>query len=189
MKNFLCCYSYYAYFIFFRKKIEKCVRERKKTETLKLIYWLRNLVLDIHWLNHWLWLVPDGSYAWLLNFLSSGEGFVFLWKNVLPKLSKLTDLPNVSIREKVGGNIDLPKVIKMDINFELLKVSKMTSFKIFISPVMEKLEHQIWTAGKHHWKSFTGYLPQEVVISLAYNHLTNLFISSYRGATVIKFEQ
>ena len=113
----------------------------------------------------------------------------FLWKNVLPKLSKITDLPNVSIREKVGGNIDLPKVIKMDINFELLKVSKMTSFKIFISPVMEKLEHQIWTAGKHHWKSFTGYLPQEVVISLAYNHLTNLFISSYRGATVIKFEQ
>ena len=94
--------------------------------------------------------MPDGSYAWLLNFLSSGEGFVFLWKNVLPKLSKITDLPNVSIREKVGGNIDLPKVIKMDINFELLKVSKMTSFKIFISPVMEKLEHQIWTAGKHH---------------------------------------
>ena len=94
--------------------------------------------------------MPDGSYAWLLNFLSSGEGFVFLWKNALPKLSKITDLPNVSIREKVGGNIDLPKVIKMDINFELLKVSKMTSFKIFISPVMEKLEHQIWTAGKHH---------------------------------------
>ena len=94
--------------------------------------------------------MPDGSYAWLLNFLLSGEGFVFLWKNVLPKLSKITDLPNVSIREKVGGNIDLPKVIKMDINFELLKVSKMTSFKIFISPVMEKLEHQIWTAGKHH---------------------------------------
>ena len=91
----------------------------------------------------------------------------FLWKNVLPKLSKITDLPHVNIREKVGVNIDLRKVIKMDINFELLKVSKMTSFKIFISPVMEKLEHQIWTAGKHHRKSFTGYLPQEVVISLA----------------------
>ena len=30
--------------------------------------------------------------------------------------------------------------------------------------------------------------PQAVVMSLA-NHLTNLFISSYRGASVIKFKQ
>ena len=29
-------------------------------------------------------------------------------------------------------------------------------------------------------------LLQAVVISLAHNHVTNLFISSYRGATVIK---
>ena len=34
-------------------------------------------------------------------------------------------------------------------------------------------------------------LPQEVVMSLPHNHvaLTNLFISSYRGATVFKFGQ
>ena len=44
----------------------------------------------------------------------------------------------------------------------MLKVSKMTSLKIYMSPVMEKPAH---------------------------NHLTNLFISSYRGAAVIKFEQ
>ena len=30
-------------------------------------------------------------------------------------------------------------------------------------------------------------LPQAVVMSLAHDHMTNLFISSYRGATVIKF--
>ena len=30
---------------------------------------------------------------------------------------------------------------------------------------------------------------QVVVMTLAYNHMTNLFISSYRGATVIKFGQ
>ena len=36
-----------------------------------------------------------------------------------------------------------------------------------------------------------GTLPQEVVTSLPHNHmiLTNLFISSYREATVLKFGQ
>ena len=32
-----------------------------------------------------------------------------------------------------------------------------------------------------------GTPPQVVVMSLAHNHVTNLFISSYRGATVIRF--
>ena len=32
-----------------------------------------------------------------------------------------------------------------------------------------------------------GTPPQAVVISLAYNHVTDLFNSSYKGATVIKF--
>ena len=31
--------------------------------------------------------------------------------------------------------------------------------------------------------------PQAAVMSLAHNHLTNLFISSYRGAAFIKFKQ
>ena len=36
-----------------------------------------------------------------------------------------------------------------------------------------------------------GALPQDLVMSLPHNHLTltNLFISSYRGATVIEFGQ
>ena len=32
-----------------------------------------------------------------------------------------------------------------------------------------------------------GTPPQAVVMTLAHNHMTNLFILSYRGATVIKF--
>ena len=32
-------------------------------------------------------------------------------------------------------------------------------------------------------------LPQAVVMSLAHQNLTNLFISSYRGAAAIKFKQ
>ena len=34
-----------------------------------------------------------------------------------------------------------------------------------------------------------GTLPQVVVMPLAHNHLTNHFISSYRGAAIIKFGQ
>ena len=37
-------------------------------------------------------------------------------------------------------NFDLPKVSKTTINFEQLKDSKMTSLKINISPVMERLD-------------------------------------------------
>ena len=37
-------------------------------------------------------------------------------------------------------SFDLPKFNKMNINFELLKVSKMANLKINISPVTKKLE-------------------------------------------------
>ena len=33
----------------------------------------------------------------------------------------------------------------------------MTCLKICVSPVMKKLETQIWTAGKPHLKGTTGY--------------------------------
>ena len=44
----------------------------------------------------------------------------------------------------------------MTINFDLLKVKKMTSLKIYISQIMEKLEHQIRTSGKPHSKGSIG---------------------------------
>ena len=37
-------------------------------------------------------------------------------------------------------NSDLPKVSKININFELVKGSKISSLKIYISSVMEELE-------------------------------------------------
>ena len=45
--------------------------------------------------------------------------------------------------------LDLPQVSEININFELLKGSKMTSLKIYISSVTEKLETSIWTPNKH----------------------------------------
>ena len=56
------------------------------------------------------------SYAWFLNFLSNGEGLDrFSRPNVLPKVSKVTDLSKTSKGE-------------IRVNFDLLKVSKMTKF-------------------------------------------------------------
>ena len=72
-------------------------------------------------------------------------------------------------------NFDFPEVSKMTKIFGMLKVSKQNDqFKnLYISS---------------HGVAF-GAPPQEVLKSLPHNHmtLTNLFISSYRGATVIKF--
>ena len=50
---------------------------------------------------------------------------------------------------------------------------------------------QIWTAGKPHSKGSIGYSASGDVSSLPHNYVTlaNLFISSYRGATVIKIGQ
>ena len=83
----------------------------------------------------------------------------------------------------------LLKVSKIYINFELLKVSKTTSLNIYPSPVMEMLE----TSILGHLiniieKVLLGTPSQMVVMSLAHNHLTILFILSYRGAAVIKFK-
>ena len=79
----------------------------------------------------------------------------------------------------------------MTTNFELLKITKMSSLKIYISSVMEKLETKFGQQVNLIQRILLGTPPQEVVTSLLYNHviLTNLFISSYRGAIVIKFGQ
>ena len=65
------------------------------------------------------------SYAWFLNLLSNGGLDCF-------------SRPNCDLRKPVKiktkkVNLDLPKVSKMTIIFELLKVSKTTSLKINIS--------------------------------------------------------
>ena len=70
----------------------------------------------------------------------------------------------------------LPKLSEM--------TTKMTTLKIYISPVMEKLE--TITLGQQVnliQRVLLGTLPQEVLTSVPHIHvtLTNLFISSHRG--------
>ena len=74
----------------------------------------------------------------VLEFLSNREGLSFMTCLSQTQLNNC-DLPKVSKREE-RVNFGLSKVSKININFELLKVTKMTHLKIYISPVKEKLE-------------------------------------------------
>ena len=76
----------------------------------------------------------------VLEFLSNGESLNRSSRHVSPKLSKITVACSKSVKGPNRINFDLPKVSKININFELLKVCNMTSLKIYISPVTEKLE-------------------------------------------------
>ena len=78
------------------------------------------------------------SHGWFLNVLSNEEGLnCFLQSSVFLKLSK------IAVTCPSGINLDLPKVSKTTINFELLKVSKITSLKIYVSLVMDKQVNDI----------------------------------------------
>ena len=54
-------------------------------------------------------------------------------------------------------SLDLPKVNKMNINFELFKVSKMTNLKIYLSPVTKNLETLNLDSRLTSLKGFLGY--------------------------------
>ena len=92
----------------------------------------------------------------------------------------------------------MAQVSKITINFELLKISKMTNLKIYLS-IFISIYIYISSQGEARYIKFghqiniiervpLGTLSQAVVMSLAHNHLKNLFISNYRGAAVIKFK-
>ena len=130
------------------------------------------------------------SYAQFLNFLSNDEDLdCYLWPNILPKVSKITVIYPELVKINSWVNFDLPKVSKMSINFKLLKVSKITSLKI--SSQGEVRNIKFGQQVNLIQRVSLGTLPQEVVISQPHNHvtLTNLFVSIYRGDTVIKFWQ
>ena len=134
----MCLYSYHAYFILSGKS-EKCVTKRKE----RLNLWS----LLIGELSSWFQLTESWKmicarpYAWFLKILSSRGGLdCFLLPNVLPKLSKITVTCLKALKWMSRVNFDLPKVGRMTINFEQLKVSKITDLKIYISQVMEKVE-------------------------------------------------
>ena len=80
----------------------------------------------------------------------------------------------------------MPKVSKININFELLKVSKITSLKIYIFSHREA--RSIKFGQQVNTERVPLGTPQAVVMALTHNQVTNLFISSYKGATV-KFGQ
>ena len=82
----------------------------------------------------------------------------------------------------------MPKVRKLNINSELLRVSKITNLKIYVSS-QEEARNIKFGQQVNIERVPLGTPPQAVVMTLAHNHVTNLFISSYRGATVIKFGQ
>ena len=78
-------------------------------------------------------------YVWVLNFYQT-EGWIVFCSMFLPKCRKMTVTCPESVKKTDWVNIDLPKVSKMNIKLKLIKVSKMASLKIHISPVTEKLE-------------------------------------------------
>ena len=119
-KTFFCLHSYRAYFIL-SVKSEKRVTERNKRQS---IYWLTKPVFDSCRLGN---LMPL-----ILEFLSNGEGLDRFSRHVLPTLSKITVTCPKQVKRPNRMNFDLPQVSKININFELLKVSKMTSLKIYI---------------------------------------------------------
>ena len=82
----------------------------------------------------------------------------------------------------------MPKVRKLNINSELLRVSKITNLKIYVSS-QEEARNIKFGQQVNIERVPLGTPLQAVVMSLAHNHMTNLFILSYRGATVIKFGQ
>ena len=81
-------------------------------------------------------------------------------------------------------NFYLPQV-----NFELLKDSEMASLKIYFSSHEEARNSKFGQLINMIERVLLDTLSQAVVMSLAHQNLTNLFILSYRGAAVIKFKQ
>ena len=96
-------------------------------------------------------------------------------------------MPKVGKNEQVGSILTFPK--SEAINVELLIVSKMTSLKIYISSHGEARNIKFGQLVNLIQRVPLATLSWEVVMSLPHNHatLTNLFISRYREAVVIKF--
>ena len=140
-------------------------------------YWLKRPVLVSCWLDHWKWLMPDFMHM-VLEFLSNVEGLNRFLLYVLPKLGKITvTCPEWTKRTK-KSELCLAQSQQNDL-FENLCISIHGEARNI------KLGHQINIIERVP----LGTPPQAVVMSLVHNHLTNLFISSYRGAAVIEFKQ
>ena len=156
MYNFLCHYSYHAYFTLLHKS-EKSVTERNKRLSLWSLFinWGIQPVLD----SYWLFIKQRGGFDW------------FLQPTVLPRRSKIPDPPKVSKNNPVGSILSCSKTAKWPV-WKSIYLQSRTSYK-----------HQIWTVDKPHLKGSIGSPPQEILMPLPHIHVTsiNLFVSSHRG--------
>ena len=166
-------------------KISKNVLQ-KEIEHIKPIYWLRKPVLDSHWLN-----IENNLCQILcvvLEFLSNGEGLDCFLRHVLPKLSKVTVTCPQSVKKQIGTVLTCPKSAKWISALNCSKSAKWPIWNLYISSHLEARNNKFGQQVNIE-RVPLGTPPQAVVMSLAHNRMANLFISSYRGATVIKFGQ
>ena len=124
----------------------------------------------------------------VLEFWSNGEGLDCFSQHLLPKLSKVFVTCPQSVRKQIGTVLTCPNSAKWISALNCSKSAKWPIWNLYISSHLEarniKFGQQV-----NIERVPLGTPPQAVVMSLAHNHMTNLFISSYRGATVIKFGQ
>ena len=123
----------------------------------------------------------------VLEFLSNGEVLNCFSRHIIPKL---TDLSTVSKKEQIRTVLTCPKLAKWI--SAISKMNNCSKWPIWNYCISSHLEAKNINFGQQ--VNITGRVPlctpaQAVVMSLAHNYMTNLFISSYRGATVIKFGQ
>ena len=122
------------------------------------------------------------SYAWFLNFY-----WIVFRKISYPNLS-YCDLSKVPKRKQIESILTCPKLAKWISTLNCSKSAKWPIWNLYISSHLEARNNKFGQQVNIE-RVPLGTPPQAVVMSLAHNHMTNLFISSYRGATVIKFGQ
>ena len=128
-QTFCVFYSCHTYFTLLLKP-EKCVTERNRRLSLwRLFIDKRNqFFIPADWI-----IETDLCQilcVWFLNFYQTERVWIVFLQHVLPKLGKITVTFHSEQKEPESVNFDLSKISKTNINFELLRFSKMTSLKI-----------------------------------------------------------
>ena len=156
----MCLCSYHVYFILSQKS-EKHVTERNKRLSLWSLFTYSLTKETSSWFPRIgsVKVTCVRSCARFFNFYERERVWICFLQHVLPKLSKITVTCPKSLKKPNMVNFDLPKVSKIIISLELLKVRKMISWKMYISCHSEagNIKFQIWIPDKHHWKGSIGY--------------------------------
>ena len=124
------------------------------------------------------------SYAWFLNFY-----WIVFRDMSYPNSVNNCVLSKVSKREQIRSILTSPKLAKWISTLNCSKSAKWPVWKLYISSHGEARNIKFGQQVNIIEMVPLGTPPQVVVMTIAHNHVTNLFISSYRGATVIKFGQ